>query len=169
MGFDINLEKEHGEVLATVADPKNLLHRLLERSFDDEPLLVEIDWNGNTTFNRLQMPRFRAEWETLAKHTMSAEEAKLVAEVDELAERCEGGCISTLSSSVTEAGKQRLKVPKQFRVAFEGVVPAAPGWGMTRHTRMGAVERRMALWVNFLASRQLEKQRRSGALQGAVR
>jgi hypothetical protein len=67
MGFDINLEKEHGEVLATVEDPKNLLHRLLERSQAVEPLLAEIDWNGDTTFNRLQMPRFLSEWETLAK------------------------------------------------------------------------------------------------------
>jgi hypothetical protein len=32
MEFDINLESERGEVLATVGDPQNLLHRLLERS-----------------------------------------------------------------------------------------------------------------------------------------
>jgi hypothetical protein len=48
-------------------------------------------------------------------------------------------------------------------------VPAAPGWPMTRHPKLGAVERRTALSVNFLTSRQLEKQRRSGALQGALR
>jgi hypothetical protein len=58
MGFDINLEKENGEVLATVGDPQNLLHRLLERSHAAEPHLAEIDWYGDTTFNRLQMPRF---------------------------------------------------------------------------------------------------------------
>src|SRR5882672_9263198 len=91
MGFDINLEKERGEVLATVGDPTNLLHRLLERSLVDEPLLAEIDWNGNTTFNRLQMPRFLSEWETLAKHSKSAEETKVVDEVKTLAERCAGG------------------------------------------------------------------------------
>jgi hypothetical protein len=39
MEFDINLESERGEVLATVGDPQNLLHRLLERSIDVEPLL----------------------------------------------------------------------------------------------------------------------------------
>jgi hypothetical protein len=39
---------------------------------------------------------------------------------------------------------------------------------MTRHPKLGAVERRPALWVNFLRSRQLEKLRRSGALQGAL-
>ncbi len=91
MGFDIILVKENGEILAAVGDAKNILHRLLERCQIDEPHLTEIDWNGDTTFNRLQMPRFLAEWETLAKHCHSPEEAKLVAEVKELAERCEGG------------------------------------------------------------------------------
>jgi hypothetical protein len=35
---------------------------------------------------------------------------------------------------------------------------------MTRHPATGAVERRMALLVNFHTSRQLENLRRSGAL-----
>ena len=91
MGFDINLEKEDGEVLATVEDPKNLLHRLLERSQAAEPLLAEIDWNGDTIFNRLQMSRFLSEWETLAKHSKSVEETKVVDDVKTLAERCAGG------------------------------------------------------------------------------
>ena len=91
MGLDINLVKEDGEVLATVADPKNLLHRLLERSLADEPLLAEIDWNGDTTFNRLQMTRFLLEWQTIAKHSKSAEETKVVDEVRTLAERCAEG------------------------------------------------------------------------------
>jgi hypothetical protein len=39
MEFDINLESERDEVLATVGDPQNLLHRLLERSIAVEPLL----------------------------------------------------------------------------------------------------------------------------------
>ncbi len=91
MGFEINLEKENGQVLATVADPQNLLHRLLERSYAAVPLLVEIDWYGDTTFNRLQMPRFFAEWEELVRQSKSPEESKLVNEVKQLAERCEGG------------------------------------------------------------------------------
>lgn len=45
----------------------------------------------------------------------------------------------------------------------------APGWGMTRHPKLGAVERRTALLVNFFTSRSLQNLRRSGALQGAVR
>ena len=48
-------------------------------------------------------------------------------------------------------------------------MPSAWGWPMTRHPKLGAVERRMALSVNFLTLRELEKLRRSGALQGAVR
>jgi hypothetical protein len=39
--------------------------------------------------------------------------------------------------------------------------------GMTRHPKLGAVERQTALSVNVLAPRALEKLRRSGALQGA--
>jgi hypothetical protein len=38
------------------------------------------------------------------------------------------------------------------------------GRGVTRHPKLGAVERRPALLVNFLTFRELEKQRRSGAL-----
>jgi len=91
MGFDINLEKESGEVLATIADPKNILHRLLERCVAEEPCLAEIDWNGDTVFNRLQIPRFLAEWQVLAKNSNSLEEDKLVSEIKTMAERCQGG------------------------------------------------------------------------------
>ncbi len=91
MGFDVNLETERGEVRATVEDPKNLLHRLLEPSISEEPLLAEIDWNGDTVFNRLQIPRFLSQWEILASHSRSLEEAELVDKVKKLAERCADG------------------------------------------------------------------------------
>jgi hypothetical protein len=91
MGFDINLEKENGEVLANIGDPKNILHRLLERCQAEEPHLAEIDWNGDTTFNRLQMPRFLAEWELVSKNGETQEEASLIAAVKDLAERCADG------------------------------------------------------------------------------
>jgi len=90
MGFDINLESERGEVLATVADPKNLLHRLIERSAPDEPLLEEIDWYGDTVFNRLQMPRFLSHWQIVAGHAKTSDELKIVEDVKELAVRCGG-------------------------------------------------------------------------------
>lgn len=60
-------------------------------------------------------------------------------------------------------------VKGQRRRASGRTVPAAPGWGMTRHPKLGAVERRTALAVNHREIRSLEKLRRSGALQGALR
>src|SRR5580704_4528673 len=90
MGFDINLENERGEVLATVSDPQNLLHRLLERSIAIEPLLAEIDWYGDTVFNCLQIPRFLSHWQTLASQIQNPNELRIVEDVKELAVRCEG-------------------------------------------------------------------------------
>jgi hypothetical protein len=89
MGFDINLESERGEILATVSDPTNLLHRVLERAMVEEPHLEEIDWYGDTTFNRLQMSRFLAQWQVVVRQAKTPEQLKLVNEVRELAERCQ--------------------------------------------------------------------------------
>jgi len=91
MGFNINLEKENGEILESIEDPTNILHRLLESCSQDDSHLGEIDWYGDTNFNRLQIPRFLAEWETLAKYSKSPDEAKLLADVRRLAERCADG------------------------------------------------------------------------------
>jgi hypothetical protein len=91
MGFDINLETENGEVLVSVGDAKNILRRVLERCYEDQPHLTEIDWNGDTTFNRLQMPRFLAEWAIVAQHCKNPEETTLIAEINDLAERCAQG------------------------------------------------------------------------------
>jgi hypothetical protein len=90
LGFDINLESERGEVLATVVDPQNYLHRLFERSLKEEPLLPEIDCYGDTVFNRLQMPRVLSQWQALARNSQSPDEKQIVEEVRALAERCEG-------------------------------------------------------------------------------
>lgn len=89
MGLDINLENERGEVLATLNDPKNLLHRLLERATEDETHLSEIDWNGDTTFNRLQIPRFLSEWKAVARQVKTPEDLKLVNDVKDLADGCQ--------------------------------------------------------------------------------
>jgi hypothetical protein len=91
MGFDVNLEDERGEILATISDPKNLLHRLLERAMEEEPRLAEIDWYGNTTFNRPQIPRFLSEWNAVARRARTTEDEAMVAEIKELAARCGGG------------------------------------------------------------------------------
>jgi hypothetical protein len=88
MGFDIALQDERGKVIEQLSDPKNFLHRVLERAIADDHLLEEIDWNGDTTFNRFQMPRFLSEWELVAKHCESTDETELVKKVRGLAERC---------------------------------------------------------------------------------
>jgi hypothetical protein len=81
-GFDINPEDECGRILATISDPRNLLLRLLERAFSDEPQLVELDWFGDTTFNRSM-------WQAVARQVRTAEDEELVNGVKELAERCQ--------------------------------------------------------------------------------
>jgi hypothetical protein len=91
LAIEAALQNERGEVLAILHDSGNLMPRLLERSLTDEPFLAQIDWYGDTVFNRMQMPRFLSAWSVLAEKVQTPEEAKLVAEVKELAERCEGG------------------------------------------------------------------------------
>ena len=91
MGFDIALQTERGEVIEAISDPRNVLHRVLERAMPDQPRLAEIDWYGDTIFNRLQMTRFLSEWQSAAKHCESAEEKELVNRVKALAQRCEDG------------------------------------------------------------------------------
>jgi hypothetical protein len=91
MAFDIELQSERGETLQAVADPKNLLHRLIEAYAGTDPLLYEIDWNGDTVFNRLQMPRFLSAWQELALLAQTSQQTKLVEDIRALAERCESG------------------------------------------------------------------------------
>lgn len=91
MGLDIALQNERGQVIETVGDPKNLLHRVLERAIPDEPGLAEIDWNGDTTFSRLQVPRFLSQWAVVMRHSQSAEERDLTRKIEFLAERCRDG------------------------------------------------------------------------------
>ena len=90
MGFAVNLQDERGRVITTIGDPQNLLHRVLERAFEDEPLLIEIDWYGDTVFNRLQMPRFLSQWKAAEAHAQSPEEVQIVEGVKALAVECEG-------------------------------------------------------------------------------
>jgi hypothetical protein len=90
LAIEVALQNERGEVLVIVHDSKNLMPRLLERSLADEPFLSQIDWYGDTVFNRIQMPRFLSAWHALAQHAETTEEAKLVDEIKALAERCEG-------------------------------------------------------------------------------
>jgi hypothetical protein len=55
----------------------------------EELHLEEIDWYGDTAFNRLQMPRFLAQWQAVVRHTETPEQLKLVSGIREFAERCQ--------------------------------------------------------------------------------
>jgi hypothetical protein len=91
MGLAVALENERGEQLDSVTDPKNHLHRLLGPHQGDGSLLGQIDWYGDTTFNRVQMPLFLSAWRELAQRAESPEETQLVDDIRALAERCEDG------------------------------------------------------------------------------
>jgi hypothetical protein len=75
LSIEVALQNERGEILAIVHDSKNQMPKLLERSAAHEPFLAQIDWYGDTTFGRVQMPRFLSAWRVLARHTQSADEA----------------------------------------------------------------------------------------------
>jgi len=89
MGFAIALQDERGERLEVTTDPKNHLHRLLRPYQGSDSVLGEIDWYGDTVFNRIQIRRFLLAWKELLQHAQSQEEAKIVEGVRFLAERCE--------------------------------------------------------------------------------
>lgn len=90
MGLTIVLETENGEALVTVLDPKNLLHQLLP-SHDDHTFfaLRNIDWYGDTVFNRLQMEEFLSEWNRLRTATLSQEETEILDEIGCLGLKCQ--------------------------------------------------------------------------------
>jgi hypothetical protein len=91
LAIEVALQNERCEVLAIVHDSRNLMPKLLERSLADEPFLGQIDWYGDTVFNRIQIPRFLSAWEAVARRAKTDEEVKLVNEIRQLAERCEDG------------------------------------------------------------------------------
>jgi hypothetical protein len=89
MGLVITLQDERGTPEEKICDTKNLLHRLLTPYQGKESVLTEIDWYGNTIFNRMQIPRFLSAWRVLSQQAQTPEEATLVGEIRKLAERCE--------------------------------------------------------------------------------
>ena len=89
MGFAIALQDERGERLEVTTDPKNHLHRLLRPYQGSDSVLGEIDWYGDTVFNRLQMSKFLPAWKELLEQVQTQEEKKIVEEIRALAERCE--------------------------------------------------------------------------------
>jgi hypothetical protein len=88
MGLCVALETESHEQLELIADDHNLLHRLIDYPDSTQfPMLASIDWYGDTVFNRLQIKRFLAEWETLFVKASTPEENSLLEEIKQLSLR----------------------------------------------------------------------------------
>jgi hypothetical protein len=89
MGFNVELQDEHGGRIDGVDDPRSLLDTLLpEPGSDEHPFLGSIDPYGDTTFNNLQMRSFLKEWSAVSQKAATAEEQALVASIESLARRC---------------------------------------------------------------------------------
>lgn len=90
MGIEIVLEDERGTKLASLQDVTNILHRVLPKPDDqDFRYLNCVDWYGDTTFNRNQIPEVRQELKRLASVERSVDEIDLIGRLDALAEKAE--------------------------------------------------------------------------------
>jgi hypothetical protein len=89
MGLFICLQKGSGSTIASVEDPRNLLHRLLPQT--GESILNGIDWYGDTIFNSKQMKQFIPAWQSLFEQAAAVGDEALLSSVMALADRCAGG------------------------------------------------------------------------------
>jgi hypothetical protein len=88
MGLCVALETESHEQLELICDDRNLLHKLIDAPDSIQfPMLASIDWYGDTVFNRIQIKRFLAEWESLLSKASTPEEKSLLEEIRELSLR----------------------------------------------------------------------------------
>jgi hypothetical protein len=90
MGIESTIVGTDGKKIASVEDPTNILHRILP-SHDNARYqhLNRIDWYGDTTFNRHQLPDFRSELQTLMRSVDAPEHKELLDRIGALAARCE--------------------------------------------------------------------------------
>jgi hypothetical protein len=90
MGMQVTVEDERGTKIASLEDPGNILHRLLP-ALDDQAYrcLNRVDWYGDTTFNRLQIPDVQEELKHLIAGNRSDEEVRLIQQIGALAARCQ--------------------------------------------------------------------------------
>ena len=88
MGLCVALETESHEQLQLTCDDRNLLRKLIGAPDSTQfPMLASIDWYGDTVFNRMQIKRFLAEWESLFSKASTPEEKSLLEEIKELSLR----------------------------------------------------------------------------------
>ena len=89
MGIKTAIVDENGKKLALVEDPTNILHRVLPRHEDNGyQCLNRIDWYGDTTFNRHQLPVFREELRRVLSSIEVLAQRALLDQIDALAVRC---------------------------------------------------------------------------------
>lgn len=89
MGLEVVVEDESGGRVEALADPTNILHRVLPRA-DDHAYrwLGFVDWYGDTVFNRRQVEYVLAELEVLATANHTADDAAFLRRLHVLAARC---------------------------------------------------------------------------------
>ena len=86
MGINVVVEDERGTRIASLEDPTNILHRVLLQADDDGfHCLNRIDWYGDTTFNRLQIPDVRRELSRLNGLTAGEQDRTFIKQIDSLA------------------------------------------------------------------------------------
>src|SRR3546814_19165626 len=101
MGIEVVVEDECGKKIASVEDSGNLLHRILPEHGDLEyKWLNHVDWYGDTTFNRLQLPGVSQELKRIARTKTRPEEKQLIQRINELQARNEIG---------REAGREKKR------------------------------------------------------------
>jgi hypothetical protein len=92
MGFNVQLEDEHGEVAERLDDPRGVLYHVLpEQAGSQFQYLPYIDRYGDTIFNRPQMEPFVREWDRLISNCRDLEVRRLLTEVKRLATACQDG------------------------------------------------------------------------------
>lgn len=90
MGIQIAIEDERGGKIESIEDSQNILHRILPaRDNKAYQWLNTIDWYGDTTFNRYQIPNVRRELTQVAMGGLSSEALQFIRQIDALAARAE--------------------------------------------------------------------------------
>jgi len=80
---------ENGSLVEQTGDPQNHLHRILANvGADDFLLLKDVDWYGDTIFNRLQMTRFISEWRMLRNLAVAYGAEAIHTKIEGMASRC---------------------------------------------------------------------------------
>ena len=90
MGINVALEDESGKEISFVGEPIGdpiacAIRKALGEQF---PWASTIDPYGNTTFNRIQAELLRREWAILIQNAADEKTKEVLAQVDELLERC---------------------------------------------------------------------------------